>query len=130
MPKENGLIKNLKTLGSTKTMNAIFSTKDRTGLFIEEDVSKDKITLLAFEFDQNDRTINARIVRDEEEEINFKIDSLDVMEAIAGFFCEKMGDVIEQMKSGKLKQGDNVVENDVITKLILNMPSGNSNSVS
>lgn len=115
-------------MGSTKTMNAIFSTKDRTGLFIEEDVSKDKITLLAFEFDQNDGTINARIVKNEEEEINFKIDSLDAMQAITRYFCDKMGDVIKLMESGKLKQGDNVVDNDAIVKLILNMPSDNSKS--
>lgn len=33
------------------------------------------------------------------------------------------------MKSGKFKQGDNIIENDATVKLLLNMPSDNSKSV-
>lgn len=107
-------------------MNVVYSTKDKENLVIEENLGSEKLSALAFMFNSNDGTITVKLVQNDDEQYYFHLDSFNAMEAISQFLCDKLRDSLELLKSGKLKYGDNIVDNDEIVKLLLNMPQGDA----
>ncbi|MBQ0090810.1 MAG: hypothetical protein KBT27_15900, partial [Prevotellaceae bacterium] len=69
-------------------------------------------------------TITVKLIQNDEEQYSFHLDSFKAMQAIAQFLCDSLQDSMELIKSGKLKSGDSIIDNDDFVKLLLHMPQG------
>lgn len=107
-------------------MNVVYSTKDKENLLIDENLGSEKLSALAFMYNSNDGTINVKLVQNDDEVYYFHLDSFKAMQAIAQFLCDRLHESMKLIESGKLKYGDNIVDNDEIVKLLLNMPQGDA----